>query len=53
MSGDVVVAAESTNLGRPEGRWINPLLTKLALRIGMPKAVQLCSGPPSSRPRRR
>ncbi len=29
MSGDVVVATESTNLGRPEGRWINPSLTKL------------------------
>jgi enoyl-CoA hydratase len=41
MSGDVIVATEGSKLGRLEGRWINPLLTKLALRIGMPKTVQL------------
>lgn len=42
LSGDVIVAAESASLGRPEIRFgINPLLTKLWLRIGMPKALQI------------
>lgn len=42
LSGDVIVAADSASLGRPEVRFgINPLLAKLWLRIGMPRALQL------------
>jgi len=42
LSGDVIVAADGASLGRPEIRFgINPLLTKLWLRIGMPKALQI------------
>ncbi len=42
LSGDVIVAAESASLGRPEVRFgINPLLAKLWLRIGMARALQL------------
>ena len=41
LSGDVVVAAEGASFGRPEIRFgINTLMTKLWLRIGMPKALQ-------------
>jgi enoyl-CoA hydratase len=39
LSADVVVAADGASLGRPEIRLgINPLLTKLSLRIGMARA---------------
>ena len=42
LSGDVIVAAEGASLGRPEIRFgINTLMTKLWLRIGMPKALQI------------
>ena len=42
LSGDVIVAADSASLGRPEVRFgINPLLAKLWLRIGMARALQL------------
>lgn len=42
LSGDVIVAAESASLGRPEVRFgINPLLAKLWLRVGMTRALQL------------
>ena len=42
LSGDVVVAAEGASFGRPEIRFgINTLMTKLWLRIGMPKALQI------------
>ena len=41
LSGDVIVAAEGASFGRPEIRFgINTLMTKLWLRIGMPKALQ-------------
>jgi enoyl-CoA hydratase/carnithine racemase len=48
LSGDVIVAAETASLGRPEIRFgVNPLLTKLWLRVGMPRALQLSlSGEP-------
>jgi enoyl-CoA hydratase len=40
--GDVIVAAEDAELGRVEVQWgANPTLCKLALRIGMARAVQL------------
>jgi enoyl-CoA hydratase/carnithine racemase len=42
LSGDVIVAAESASLGRPEIRFgLNPLLTKLSRRIGMARALRL------------
>ena len=42
LSGDVIVAAEGASFGRPEIRFgINTLMTKLWLRIGMPKALQI------------
>lgn len=42
LSGDVIVAAESASLGRPEVRFgINPLMAKLWLRIGMTRALHL------------
>jgi len=42
LSGDVIVAAEGASFGRPEIRFgINPLMTKLWLRIGMPRALQM------------
>ncbi|MFQ5830299.1 MAG: enoyl-CoA hydratase/isomerase family protein [Candidatus Methylomirabilia bacterium] len=42
LSGDVIVAAENASLGRPEVRFgINPLMAKLWLRIGMPRALSL------------
>jgi enoyl-CoA hydratase len=42
ISGDVIVAAESAVLGRPEVRFgINPLLAKLAQRLGMARALRL------------
>ncbi|MBI1957600.1 MAG: enoyl-CoA hydratase/isomerase family protein [Candidatus Rokubacteria bacterium] len=42
LSGDVIVAAEGASFGRPETRFgINTLMTKLWLRIGMPKALQI------------
>ena len=50
LSGDVIVAAEGASLGRPEIRFgINPLMTKLWLRVGMPRALRLSlSGEPLS-----
>ena len=50
LSGDAIVAADGASLGRPEIRFgINPLLTKLWLRIGMPRALQMSlSGEPLS-----
>lgn len=40
MSGDVVIAAEGAKLGRPEIAWgVNPLMTKLAHRIGAQRAL--------------
>lgn len=45
LCGDVIVAAEGASLGRPEVRFgINPLLAKLALRIGMARALRLSLG---------
>jgi enoyl-CoA hydratase/carnithine racemase len=42
LSGDVIVATDGASLGRPEVRFgINPLLTKLALRVGMARALRL------------
>ncbi|MBI4560725.1 MAG: enoyl-CoA hydratase/isomerase family protein [Candidatus Rokubacteria bacterium] len=42
LAGDMIVAAESASLGRPEIRFgINPLLAKLWLRIGMARALHL------------
>jgi enoyl-CoA hydratase len=42
LSGDVIMAAEGASFGRPEIRFgINTLMTKLWLRIGMPKALQI------------
>ncbi len=42
LSGDVIVSSETASLGRPEVRFgINPLMTKLWLRIGMARALQL------------
>jgi len=42
MAGDVVVAAEGATFGRPEVLWgPNPLLCKVASRIGMVRAVQI------------
>lgn len=42
LSGDIIVVAESASLGRPEVRFgINPLLSKLWLRMGMARALQL------------
>lgn len=42
LSGDVIVAAEGASFGRPEIRFgINTLMTKLWLRVGMPKALQI------------
>jgi enoyl-CoA hydratase/carnithine racemase len=41
LAGDLIVAAEDASLGRPEIRFgINPLLTRLWLRIGMPRALR-------------
>jgi enoyl-CoA hydratase len=40
LSGDVVIAAEGTRLGRPEIAWgVNPLMTKLVSRLGAPRAL--------------
>jgi enoyl-CoA hydratase len=40
MSGDIVIAAEGTKLGRPEIAWgVNPLMTKLSMRIGAQRAL--------------
>jgi len=42
LAGDMIVAAESATLGRPEIRFgINPLMAKLWLRIGMARALHL------------
>lgn len=42
LSGDLIVAAEGASLGRLEIRFgINPLMSKLWLRVGMPRALQL------------
>lgn len=41
LSGDLIVATPGAKFGRPEVRWgINPLMTKLWLRVGMPRALQ-------------
>jgi len=52
LSGDLIVATEDASLGRPEIRFgINPLLTKLWLRIGLPRALQLSlAGEPLTAP---
>src|SRR3990172_3809801 len=40
LSGDVIIAAEGASFGRPEIRFgINPLMTKLWLRVRMPRAL--------------
>jgi enoyl-CoA hydratase len=40
LSGDLVIAAEGAKLGRPEIAWgVNPLMTKLAMRIGAQRAL--------------
>lgn len=42
LSGDVIIAAEGASFGRPEIRFgINTLMTKLWLRVGMPRALQI------------
>lgn len=52
LSGDLIVVAENASLGRPEIRFgINPLMTKLWLRVGMARALQLSlTGEPLTAP---
>ncbi len=42
LSGDVIVAAAGAKLGRPEIGWgVNPLMSKLRLRIGFSNALRM------------
>jgi enoyl-CoA hydratase/carnithine racemase len=42
LSGDVIVAAAGAKLGRPEIGWgVNPLMSKLGLRIGFSNALRM------------
>ncbi len=42
LSGDLIVSTPEARFGRPEVRFgLNPILSKLAQRVGIPRAVQL------------